>query len=508
MPRKPLSRRAFVGTAAATLAATRLGSAQTKPGAPLLPSISAKLLAHDPLRPQCHLMPPGNWMNDPNGPIVWHGKTHLFYQVNPLGADWGDISWGHAVSNDMVHWTNLPVALTPEPGYPDSYGTFSGSCIAEGNRCLAFYTAVEQASDKSVATIHGDKELREQQTVAVSTDPELRHWTKQTPALIPTPPLPNIAGFRDPTVWREGAWWYMVLGSGQIDGEGMVLLYRATVPDGPKADWTYIHPLVSAPGNGKHTPDTVDAGTMWECPDLFDLDGHHVLFYSTERKVYWMTGTLNRHTWKFEPNKRGMLDTGAYYAPKSMVGPQGERVLWGWIPEKRDKAEYIPAGWSGAMSFPRILNVDSDGNLRMKLPAVIDKELLTGAPQTSTSEQLRAHMPSLTAKVNAIMPNEGSGFLVQAGGKELLRVRRLAPDQVEVNGITLAAPRADSITAYVDGSVIEMFFGTSAAHTVRSYPKLASTDKLTVSALGQSAMITAHALKPISDNRMTKTTFF
>ena len=506
MSRKRLSRRTFLGTAAATLAASRLGNTQTRPGTNLLPSISAKLLAHDPLRPQCHLMPPGNWMNDPNGPIVWRGKTHLFYQVNPRGADWGDISWGHAVSTDMVHWKNLPVAITPEPGFPDSYGTFSGSCITDGNRCLAFYTAVEQVTDPKVATIHGDKELREQQTVAVSTDPELKHWTKQTQALIPTPPLPNIAGFRDPTVWREGAWWYMVLGSGQIDGEGMVLLYRATKPTGPDADWTYLHPLISAPGNGKHTPDTVDAGTMWECPDTFELDGHQVLFYSTERKVYWMTGTLDRHTWKFEPKQRGMLDTGAYYAPKSMVGPAGERILWGWIPEKRDKSAYIPAGWSGAMSFPRILNVDADGYLRMKLTPSVDT-LLTGAKQSSTSEQLRAHMPSLCAKISAIAPVEGGGFTVTAGGKELLRVRRIAAERVEINGEALLAPLADGITAYIDGSVIELFFGTRAAHTVRSYPKLSPTDKLTISALGQSALVTAQALKPISDNRLTKASF-
>ncbi len=506
MPRRRLSRRTFISTAAATVTAARLGKAQTHALPKPAPSNPAKLLAHDPLRPQCHFLPPGNWMNDPNGPIVWRGRTHLFYQVNPHGPDWGDISWGHAVSTDMLHWKHLPLALTPQPGYPDSYGVFSGSCIADGNRCLAFYTAVELAADAKSATLHGDKELREQQSVAVSTDPELRTWTKQPQALIPTPPLPNIAGFRDPTVWREGAWWYMIVGSGQIDGEGMVLLYQATTPDGPNADWKYLHPLVSAPGNGKHTPDTVDAGTMWECPDFFELDGHHVLLYSTERKVFWMTGTLDRHAWKFAPKQRGLLDTGAYYAPKSMTGTQGERILWGWIPERRPKSDYIPAGWAGAMSFPRILNVDTDGYLRMKLPAVVDT-LLTGARQTSTSEQLRAHMPSLTAKVSAIMPNEGNGFLVTAGSKELLRVRREAAEHVEINGETILAPLTDGITAYVDGSVIEIFFGDRAAHTVRSYPKLIPKDTLTISALGESAVITAQALKPISDNRMTKASF-
>ena len=191
----------------------------------------------------------------------------------------------------MVHWQNLAVAMEPQPGGIDSYGVFSGCCIKDGERCLAFYTAVSPAPAPDKITLVGSPE-REQQNVAVSTDPDLRHWTRQTTPVIADAPLDHIAGFRDPQVWRgtdhDGKpVWYMVLGSGQVDGEGCVLLYSATVPDGPKADWTYLHKLISAPGNGKRTPDTVDAGTMWECPDFFALDGHHVLLYSTERKVYW-----------------------------------------------------------------------------------------------------------------------------------------------------------------------------------------------------------------------------
>ncbi len=73
-------------------------------------------------------------MNDPNGPIWWKGKYHLFYQLNPHAAVWGDMHWGHAVSADMVHWRHEPIALAPTPGGPDSEGCFSGSAVVHGWR--------------------------------------------------------------------------------------------------------------------------------------------------------------------------------------------------------------------------------------------------------------------------------------------------------------------------------------------------------------------------------------
>jgi hypothetical protein len=79
-------------------------------------------LARDPNRPQFHLLPATNWMNDPNGPVFRKGKYHMFYQYNPNGAYWGDMHWGHAVSPDMVHWKHLPIALAPTPGSADATG--------------------------------------------------------------------------------------------------------------------------------------------------------------------------------------------------------------------------------------------------------------------------------------------------------------------------------------------------------------------------------------------------
>ena len=80
----------------------------------------AARLAADPLRPQFHLLPAKNWMNDPNGPIFWKGTYHMFFQYNPNAAVWGDMHWAHAVSLDMIHWKHLPIALAPTPGWADA----------------------------------------------------------------------------------------------------------------------------------------------------------------------------------------------------------------------------------------------------------------------------------------------------------------------------------------------------------------------------------------------------
>ena len=144
--RVPLSatRRQFLSTASAALAWASLRNRAFAIQASGAPAESlAQKLARDPLRPQFHLLPAANWMNDPNGPVFWKGKYHLFFQYNPNGAYWGDMHWAHAVSTDLVHWKHLPVALAPTPGGYDSEGCFSGSTVIDHGTPTIIYTGVK-----------------------------------------------------------------------------------------------------------------------------------------------------------------------------------------------------------------------------------------------------------------------------------------------------------------------------------------------------------------------------
>src|SRR5579863_786898 len=126
-----LTRRAFlqVSTAAAAASASShvFPPAEARAAnAPAARNSATEALCHelasDPLRPQYHLLPAHNWMNDPNGPIYFRGRYHMFHQYNPQAAIWGNMNWAHATSTDMIHWQHEPIALSPTPGGPASEG--------------------------------------------------------------------------------------------------------------------------------------------------------------------------------------------------------------------------------------------------------------------------------------------------------------------------------------------------------------------------------------------------
>src|SRR5499425_1509800 len=167
------SRRKFVGMAAGACGAMRLAApalwasniARDDP-----PSIAARLAA-DPLRPQFHLLPARNWMNDPDGPIYWNGHYHMFFQYNPNAAVWGDMHWAHAVSRDMIHWRHLPVALAPTPDGEDAGGCFSGSAVNGNGTPTVIYTGVKAVAPAQATLRDGVHHFREVQCLATAKDP-------------------------------------------------------------------------------------------------------------------------------------------------------------------------------------------------------------------------------------------------------------------------------------------------------------------------------------------------
>jgi beta-fructofuranosidase len=144
------------------------------------PALKEKLM-RDPLRPQFHLLPQADWMNDPCAPRFFRGQYHVFFQYNPAAAVRGTMHWAHAVSPDLMHWKHLPVALIPTPGGCDAAGCFTGSVLPGVELPAIPYTGVTRSSAER-ETIRGE-DLREVQCLATSTDPELRTWTSPLFAL-------------------------------------------------------------------------------------------------------------------------------------------------------------------------------------------------------------------------------------------------------------------------------------------------------------------------------------
>ncbi|MDK1474787.1 GH32 C-terminal domain-containing protein [Streptomyces sp. 549] len=198
-------------------------------------------------RPQFHFTPEKNWMNDPNGLVHYKGEYHLFYQYNPNGDSWGDMSWGHAVSKDLVHWEELPLALS----HDDEEMVFSGGAVVDWDNTTGFGTKKNppMVAIYTSAYKNGGKQA---QSLAYSTD-RGRTWTKYQGN-----PVIDIGSndFRDPKVqWHAPTKsWLMTV---SLSAEHKVRFYSSK----NLKDWELLSDFGPAGATGG----------VWECPDLFPL---------------------------------------------------------------------------------------------------------------------------------------------------------------------------------------------------------------------------------------------
>ncbi len=500
-------------------------------------------LAADPLRPQFHLLPAKNWMNDPNGPIYWKGHYHMFFQYNPSAAVWGDMHWAHAVSDDMIHWRHLPVALAPTPGWDDADGCFTGSAVDDHGIATILYTGVKTVAPEQATLRDGVQHFREVQCLATSNDPLLRTWNKWKTPVIEAPSDPQLTGFRDPFLWRgslvaemgrtlrspgqgnaaalpdrggvskHADWWYLGVASGIRREGGRVLLYRSK----DLRSWEYLHPLASGKWTGHESVNPVDSGEMWECPDFFPLGGKHVLLYSTAGGVYWESGELDANEMMFHSQKRGILDHGAYYAQKTQLDAQGNRILWGWITEKRSDDELRAAGWAGCMALPRVLSLSADGELEMQVSPQV--EVLRGTSfhmyGFSTAERISL------ARNFEIKDIAGEFFWGSLAPKFTLSIADQAGAWVRVsvdaegtvakltlNETTIELPPTQNpdhkFRMFLDGSVAELICNNRHAITSRVYRKPHGPLRISPeSSFPQIYELNVWQLRAISNNRLT-----
>ncbi|MEX0859090.1 MAG: glycoside hydrolase family 32 protein [Balneolaceae bacterium] len=307
-------------------------------------------------RPQFHFTPENNWMNDPNGLVYYDGEYHLFYQYNPFGNQWGHMSWGHAVSEDLVHWEHLPVALKEE----NNIMIFSGSAVIDHKNSSGLGTLNNPPMVAIYTGNHTDKRLQDQR-IAYSLD-KGRTWAKfeGNPVIDE-----NMGVFRDPKVmWYEPRQkWIQSVAAGD-----RIKIYSSD----NLIDWDF---------ESDFGPNVTATNGVWECPDLFyikteDGDGKWVMIVSHGGGIndgpnggsstQYYIGDFDGHS--FTPEHQNILwldfgiDNYAGITWSNIPEEDGRRIHIGWMGNWYYASSIPEYGWRGSMTFPREVTLQKSSN--------------------------------------------------------------------------------------------------------------------------------------------------
>lgn len=304
------------------------------------------------MRQHYHFMPQTGWLNDPNGLIYFKGKYHFFYQCNPYSGFWDCMHWGHAVSDDMLHWEYLPLALAPSEHYDNHMkgGCFSGSAIEHDGKLFLMFTA---------STNDGNG-FEQTQCIAYSEDGI--HFEKyEGNPVVTAPEGVSPDQFRDPKVWKHEDKFYMVCGASR-NNRGQALIYRSK----DMLHWEFLNVLAESRGKW---------GIMWECPDFYPMGDKFVLTFSPigsgDHTAVYLVGDFEYETGKFQYRVCDEMDWGFdYYAPQSFLAPDGRRIAvgwaneWEWMPLWKDWGPTYKEGWCGFFNIPREVHMMADKTLQ------------------------------------------------------------------------------------------------------------------------------------------------
>ena len=438
------------------------------------------MIENDPHRPIYHFTGPESWINDPNGPFYHAGRYHLFFQFAPMLPDahsgWrrSPMCWGHAVSTDLVHWVDWPVALWPDTPY-DRAGVYSGNTVidSQGFPC-ALYTG-------NVAG-HGET----YGMLARSTDGWIT-WQKTMVMDNARRPNADSPVHWDGQVWRDGDRWCQLVGgtTGGSGRQGAAWLW--TSPD--LKDWTLQ----------KNLAPSIKYGDYWELPYLIPLGGRHVLF-AGHGNPCWV-GNYDAQSLRFTPDdpRPVSTDNGTYYSFNvNMVddkGPGGSRrqLMHGWVTGLESPTKSVPY-WQGAHSIPRVLSLHGGHVLQQPIPEI---ETLRGRHQRfdgRTVEPDRAgclpesrgdavELIAVFDRGTSTAARFGLKLRVSADGKEAVRVwYEPKTDQFGMDGAVTKKASAwagmmrdgsgnqpVAVRVFLDRSILEVYCG-GAALTGRTFP--------------------------------------
>jgi len=458
-----------------------------------------KSMASDPHRPQYHFQSPSNWVNDAH-PIYWNGEYHMFYLYNPYGVTHGIVHWAHAVSEDLVHWRDLPIAMSPDTVY-DNEGVRSGNVFIDDDGIpTAIYTGTGLAMGPGW---RGRKRqaIRQYGLMAKSTDGMVT-WKKHSKPIMDEPPYPGTRTHHDAQIWKDDDTWYQLVG-GSYRGNGAALLHSSQNLE----DWKYVGRVF--------TGENGDYGDHWELPYLLPFGSKHVMIIGIGVVPYFV-GTYDSATHTFTPEYEGILDYGIeFYAPNPhMTDDKGvngseRRLMVGWICEPNESP--APSnGWNGMFSIPRVVTLLPDNTLGFE--PVPELQSLrknhrefhnVSISETPNAELNNIYGDSLEIKARFEIPADAGtkvGFKLRKSvdGREETRIiydmttESLIFDPLDSSLLTghermlqyaplpLKENRLLDLHIFLDHSVIEIYANKTVCLTGRTYPSLQDSLKVEV----------------------------
>ena len=343
-------------------------------------------------RPAYHHTPAYAWMNDPNGMFYKDGTWHLYFQYNPYGSQWENMTWGHSTSTDLIHWTQQPDAIEP-----DALGAvFSGSAVVDKNNTAGF-------GKDAIVAMYTSAGQHQTQSIAYSTDGG-KTFTKYSGNPVITYAAPD---FRDPKVfWHEGTQrWIVVLAVGQE-----VQFYSSK----NLKEWQYESSF--GHGYGNH-------GGVWECPDLLKIDNEWVLLLNINpggpfggSATQYFTGTFDGHKFVCDskPETTKWMDYGKdHYATVTFSNaPENRIVALAWMSNWQYANQVPTKQFRSANSIPRDLKVFKDG----------DETYLasTPSPEMKTSRGQQLKKPTNTCEIVVDVKGSASIMLSNKKGEQVV----------------------------------------------------------------------------------------
>lgn len=474
---------------------------------------SRKEFADDPHRPFYHFVSPENRLNDPNGLSFWQGKWHMFYQGYP--PEDSRQHWAHAISDDLIHWKDLPYAIYPGP----ERACYSGSALVEEDRVIAMYHGTEVGN-----------------MVAVSDDPLLLNWEKVTGnAVIP---LDNPSGFPfeytvyDPNIWKKDGIYYSLSGGKDNSGPGgkdvaQAYLFRSK----DLKNWQYMHPFVEG---DRFTL----IGDDYACPYFWPIGNRYILpFYSHMSGGQFVLGDYDKERDKFVVTSHGNFNFGpsgpaGMHAPSATPDGEDVIVIFNMNPG------YPTKGFSQIMSLPMRLSLLGKDQLGIEPAGNIaslryDKKQIRSMKIKANEEHILKGIEGKSMEIKAIIDPENSQMIelnilrspkkeeytsiqifprkgYQPGGRGyakergvpgnrtrqekgtfislltshssiLSRARSRSPETAE---FVLKKDELINLRIFIDRSVIEVFANEKQIVAARVYPGLEKSDGVSIRSQG------------------------